>query len=149
MSDGRCREFDAASAGGGPLRDAAIGWREHLAGCADCREQAAADALPRGALTPPPPALSADFEVRLRRRIERRAAAPPAVTGRRGGLRPAGLLTLAAYGTAATAASAVILARLPWESLSPSPVALAALGALALLSPLVLLDRFGIVRPPG
>ncbi len=126
-------------------------WNDHLAGCADCREQASADALLRGTLgqAPAPPEVSAAFEGRLRRRLQRRTAGRPITARRTGGLRPSGLWALAAYGTAATGASAAILARLPWESLAPSPALLVTVGALALLSPLALLDRVGIVRPPG
>ena len=149
MSGGRCGEFDRARAAASLAGDEAVRWREHLAGCADCREQARADALLRGGLTAPVPELSAGFEAGLRRELERRAAARPAPARRPGRLRPSGMWLLAAYGTAATAASAVILARLPWASLTPSPVLLVALGAQALLSPLVLVDRIGVVGPPG
>ena len=145
MSDVRCEEFDRRPVDGALGSSAeSAGWREHLAGCAECREQQRADALLRDALAGPAPELSPAFEAGLRRELERRATAR-----RSGRLRPAGLWALAAYGAAALAASVAILARLPWESLAPSPALGMALGALALLSPLALLDRIGIVRPPG
>jgi hypothetical protein len=97
----------------------------------------------------PPTGLSAEFEARLRQRLEDRAAGILPAPRRPARLRPAGLWALAAYATAATAAAVVILARLPWQSLTPSPVLLICLGGLAMLSPLVLLDRVGVVRPPG
>ena len=146
---GHCGEFDRAREAGRLEGEAEARWREHLAGCADCREQVAADELLRGALEAPVPTLSPGFEAGLRRELDRRVAARATPAPRAGRLRPAGLWALAAYGTAALAASVVILARLPWESLTPSPALGIALGALALLSPVALLDRLGIVRPPG
>ena len=144
-----CGEFDRVRTAGVLDREAEARWREHLAGCADCAEQARADALLQEALNEPVPELSPGFEAGLRRELRTRTAAQPARARRPGRLRPAGIWALAAYGTAAAAASAVILARLPWESMAASPVLGMALGAVALLSPLGLLDRIGIVRPPG
>ena len=146
---GSCEEFDRRLDSGGFDGEQETLWREHLAGCAVCREQAAADAFLREMSAPPPPELAAGFEGRLQRRIEQRVAQRAATVPRPGRLRPSGLWTLAAYGTAATVASVLILSRLPWHSFTAPPGLGFVLGALALLSPLVLLDRVGIVRPPG
>ncbi len=151
---GSCEEFDRRRESGGFDGEQETLWREHLAGCAVCREQAAADAFLREMSAPPPPELAAGFEGRLQRRLEQRGArhpatGHPATVPRPGRLRPFGLWTLAAYGTAATIASVLILSRLPWHSFTAPPGLGFVLGALALLSPLVLLDRIGIVRPPG
>ena len=148
MSETRCAELDRRLAAGELDAEAAARWREHVAGCADCREQEAADALLRAALDSPPPRLSAGFADGLRRELDRRVAGRPGAH-RPGRLRPAGLWALAGYGTAALAASVAILVSLPWESLTVSPAAGIALGAIALISPLALLDRVGIVHPPG
>ena len=143
-----CEQFDRRLAHGVLEGDEEARWLEHLAECAVCSEQAPADVLLRGALGDPAPKLSAEFDRRLRRRLEQRVAGAPAPTRRPGRLRPSGWWLLVAYGTVAAAASVVIVARLPWQSFTPSPVLGITLGALALLSPLVLLDRIGIVRPP-
>lgn len=154
----RCDEFDRLRPEGKVDDPRARRWQEHLDGCAHCREQVRADGLLRETLAAPAPELVAGFEERLRRRLESRSAPRPAAVGRPGlgrsssgrpGLPRFGWWVLATYGTAAAVASAVILARLPWQSIAPSPAFGITLGALALLSPLVLLDRIGIVRPPG
>lgn len=148
MNGHECPEFDRRRQAADLEGEPSAPWQEHLAGCADCRQQASADAVLRGVFEEPVPALSPGFEAGLRRELERRRAArrpaPPA-----GRPRASGLLSVAAYLTAVVAASAAILARLPWESLTPSPVLLVGLVALGLLSPLALFDRLGIVRPPG
>lgn len=143
MND-RCDAFDRRLEAGGAAAGDRESWADHLAGCADCREQDRADALLRGALAAPAPELAAGFDGRLLLRLEARAARRSA-----GGLGRSAWWLLAGYGTAAAAVSVVILARLPWQSLTPSPALGITLGALALLSPLVLLDRVGVVRPPG
>ena len=130
-------------------RDGDARWLDHLAGCVTCREQTSADALLRGALATPPTELGAGFDRQLRQRLERRAAGGSPTARRPGRLRPAGLWTLGAYGTVAAFASVVVLSRLPWQSINMSPALAITLGLLILLSPLVLLDRTGIVRPPG
>ena len=144
-----CDEFDRALASGEIAGEEESPWREHVAGCAVCRQQANADALLREALATAPPELAAGFEGRLRLRIEQRAGEGSASARRPGSLRPSGLWALAAYGTAAAIASVVIVSRLPWESFTPSPALGFTLATILLLSPLVLLDRLGIVRPPG
>ena len=149
MSGDRCGELDRVLARGRLEGEERARWREHLAGCADCRRQESADAQLRGALADPAPELSAGFDAGLRKALERRAAGRPAAAGRPGRLHRSGLWALAIYGTAAAAASVAILTRLPWESLAPSPALGIAIGAIALLSPVALLDRLGIVRPPG
>jgi anti-sigma factor RsiW len=114
---------------------------EHLRSCSQCREQNAADAALRQGFATPPPEIHIGFETRLRRRLQERRA--PARW------RPVWGWTLATYVTAATIASIVILSRLPWGTL----VAPRALGltivALVVASPLLLLDRIGVLRPPG
>ena len=50
--------------------------------------------------------------------------------------------------TAAATTSLWILTHITWPSIPNTSYLLLALGALALLSPLLLLDRAGIVRPP-
>ena len=145
---GRCEEFDRLEEAGRGEGGGEAAWREHLAACASCRGQSAVDALLREAL-PSPPAPVAGSEERLRRRLAERLGERPRPARRALGLRPVALWTLGAYGTAAAAASLLILARLPWQSLAASPAVGIALAVLALLSPLVLLDRVGVVRPPG
>jgi len=144
---GECGEFDRRPAA--PAGEAEARWREHLAGCSSCGEQAAIDALLREARPPAPPELNAGFEARLRLRLERRLTAGARPARRPGGLRPAALWVLGAYGTAAGLASLLLLSRLPWQLSAAPPGVAITLGVLALLSPLVLLDRIGIVRPPG
>lgn len=144
---GSCEEFDRLRSDGEGERERH--WREHLAGCAACREQSRADVLLRVALDTHAPELGAGFEQRLRARLEQRAAPRSRAASHPGRLGSSDLWTLGAYATAAAVASAVILSRLPWQSLTLSPALGITLGALALLSPLVLLDRLGIVRPPG
>lgn len=147
MSD-RCERFDRFLEGAPGGGEAAARWRRHLAGCASCREQEAVDALLRRAL-PAAPAAAPGYEERLRRRLGERLADRSTRGRRRLGLRPAALWALGAYVSAAGAASVVVLARLPWQSLAVPPGLGLVLGAIALLSPLALLDRADIVRPPG
>ena len=146
---GRCKEFEELPAGAARDAEAETRWREHLAGCASCRRQEAVDALLRESSTAPVPRLSGGFDSHLRRRLERAAARRPVPVRRPAGLRPTALWVMAVYVTAAVAASLLVLTRLPWQSFAAPPGLGIVLGALALLSPLVLLDRVGVMRPPG
>ena len=147
---GCCEEFQRLQEISRKDGDAAARWRRHLDGCETCREQEATDALLRAMSRRPVPELSGTFEERLRSRLRAEdAAARRAPSRRPRGLRPAAVWVLGAYGTAAAAASILVLMRLPWRSLAVTPSLGIALGALALLSPLILLDRVGVVRPPG
>lgn len=147
--NGFCEEYDRFLDGGVLEGERAGQWREHLRSCASCREQVAADAALREMIVAPPPELSAGFEARLHQRLDGRR--PNAARARRipGGVRPSWGWTLASYVTVATFASVLILSHLPWQSLVAPRAMVLTLGALVLVSPLVLLDRIGIFRPPG
>ena len=141
--NGYCEEYDRFLDRGGDEGEHSAAWREHLRGCPSCSEQVIADASLRQAFagSPPPPGLAAGFEARLHQRLEARRG--------RGAVWSSRMLVLATYATAATAASIMILSRLPWHSFDVPGSLVFGLGALALASPLVLLDRIGILRPPG
>ncbi len=147
--NGRCEEFDRFLESPPGDGEAEARRRQHLAGCASCRQQEVADALLREALPEPPPELGAGFDRRLRGELERRLAENTPPARRQGGLSPVALWALGAYGMAAVLVSLLVLVNLPWQSLAASPGMGIVLGALVLLSPLVLLDRVGVVRPPG
>jgi hypothetical protein len=149
--NGYCEEYDRFVDLGGLDGENAPQWREHLRGCPTCSKQLAAEASLRQAFagSPPPPGLAAGFEARLHQRLDARR--PDAARGHTGlgRLWPSWGWTLASYATAATFASILILSRLPWQSFEAPRGLVFALGALVLASPLVLLDRIGILRPPG
>ena len=141
--NGYCEEYDRFVDRGGLDGENAPQWREHLRGCPTCSKQVAADASLRQAFagSPPRPGLAAGFEARLHQRLEARRGRGAVGSSRR--------LLLATYATSATLASIMILSRLPWQSFEAPRGLVFALGALVLASPLVLLDRIGILRPPG
>ena len=141
--NGHCEEYDRYLERGGVEGENAAAWHEHLRGCASCGSQVVADASLRQAFaaSPPPPELTAGFEARLHQRLEARRGLGRVWSSRR--------WVLATYATAATFASIMILSRLPWHSFDVPLGLVFALGAMALASPLVLLDRIGILRPPG
>ena len=149
--NGYCEEYDRFLDGGGLEGEDAARWREHLRGCPTCSKQVAADLSLRQAFAASPPSaeLTAGFEARLRQQLEARRPGATRVSRRLGRAWPSWGWVLAPYATAATFASILILSRLPWQSFDVPRSLVFALGAIVLASPLVLLDRIGILRPPG
>lgn len=167
-----CDEYTRHFEGRGGV-DGAVSesWLEHLDSCTDCREQADADAALRSAFSTarspgstrdaaldrslragPDTGLGDRLDDWLAGELEIRARGVPKAAPKRH--RWGARWALAAYATLAGSLSLWVLSTVSWPAVSPvAPLApLAAtitFGALALLTPLVLFDRLGVLRPPG
>lgn len=148
--NGYCDEYSRLLEGGSFEGEELKKWAAHLHRCPTCSRQMAADeALRRELVTPMSPELTDEFNARLLRKIEVRRADAVRRGRRRGRPWPTWAWALLSYATTATVASILILSRLPWQSFAAPRTLVFALGVLVLLSPVVFLDRIGIVRPPG
>lgn len=132
--------------------DARAEWDAHLASCSGCRDHTAMDAALRRSFSgvgSPAEQIDERLDAWLTAELAKRTHCPQeAASDRRWRLSARERWVLVAYGAAASLVSLRVLSTVSWPAVSPA-VPLTALGVLAVLTPLVLFDRLGVLRPPA